>query len=575
MATTRVANARQSQLVTTYGVGGLFPAAEQSFVVCGLDEWSVGDRTRISEPRLARSLGVNTFHRPPSGGRRGDVPVTRFPLMHYCPGCRRLGEARLFGAAPTSMVCDRCARDLTPSRFVACCENGHIEDFPYWLWLHSGASARSDEHELSLTTLGKSSSLGDLVISCSCGVPARSMAGAFGPGALKHVGARCHGRHPWLLEAADADCESELRTLQRGSSNVWFAMMRSAISIPPWSSATARFVDQSWNLIKDKSVDDIRTWLEISTQALPDVKITEALSLVAQRRGDEGAPPPTESELRADEYGALRTGEVGPSSSSFSCTSLDVPASLTHLVAAVSRVDRLREVRALEGFTRLIPPSPDMAPARKGKLARTDPGWLPAIEVHGEGVYVELRADLVDEWVSSVFANERVALLNERQETRDRELGRPTAPPVTARFVALHTLAHILLTEMSLYAGYPVSALRERVYAEGNQVGILIYTASSDSAGSLGGLAVLSDEEKLTEIVSSAIARASWCSSDPVCSEARWSGADGLNLAACHACVLLPETSCEHRNLYLDRLSVVGSAEDPEEGLLGELLVAE
>src|SRR4051794_23852432 len=98
--------------------------------------------------------------------------------MHYCPGCRRLGDARLFGASPTVMKCDKCVRDLTPSRFVACCELGHIEDFPYWLWVHFGQPETGNDHQLTLTTLGRSSSLSDLVIGCACGVRSRSMAGA-------------------------------------------------------------------------------------------------------------------------------------------------------------------------------------------------------------------------------------------------------------------------------------------------------------------------------------------------------------------------------------------------------------
>ena len=114
------------------------------------------------------------------------------------------------------------------------------------------------------------------------------------------------------------------------------------------------------------------------------------------------------------------------------------------------------------------------------------------------------------------------------------------------------------MTELSLDAGYPVASLRERVYSGEGQSGILVYTASADSAGSLGGLSAQSQPDRIWAVVQNAIRRARWCSSDPVCIESTGSGADALNLAACHACVLLPETSCERMNHVLDRATLVG-----------------
>lgn len=67
------------------------------------------------------------------------------------------------------------------------------------------------------------------------------------------------------------------------------------------------------------------------------------------------------------------------------------------------------------------------------------------------------------------------------------------------------------------------------------------------------------------------MSRAEWCSNDPVCCESGPSGSDGLNLAACHACLLLPETSCERRNIYLDRVSIVGESVGSNDGLFSGL----
>ncbi len=164
-------------------------------------------------------------------------------------------------------------------------------------------------------------------------------------------------------------------------------------------------------------------------------------------------------------------------------------------------------------------------------------------------------------------------MLNQSLVTRAAESGAPAIEAPSARFVAIHSFAHALLQELSLDAGYPIGSLRERIYAEPDQAGLLIYTASSDAAGSLGGLAALADETRFADSLIAAMSRAGWCSNDPVCCESGPSGSDGLNLAACHACLLLPETSCEHRNIYLDRVSIVGDSVRSDDGLFSVLSV--
>ena len=106
-----VANARRSQLVSTYGVGALFPAEDQSLMICGLDEWPEDERSTIDEPRLAASLGVTDFRMPASGRRRGDVPTVRFPEMHFCVQCRALKPRWQFCADDRS-TCRDCGAPI-------------------------------------------------------------------------------------------------------------------------------------------------------------------------------------------------------------------------------------------------------------------------------------------------------------------------------------------------------------------------------------------------------------------------------------------------------------------------------
>lgn len=569
MARSSVAEARRSQLVSTYGIGALFPAEDESFMLVGLDDWNERFCPEVAQPRLARSLNVRTFRMPPSGGRGArDLPVVRFPRMHHCPSCRRLDYLNKF-CGWDDHVCQECQRTLTPSRFVICCPDGHIDDFPYFAWVHRGQEfPEGNAHRLTMRTRGQSSSLKDIVVSCSCGVPPRTMAGSFGPQAMGGV-VNCAGQRPWIRNSPAQDCGHLPRTLQRGSSNVWFASVRSALSIPPWSEGVHKILGQYWPVLQAIPAESLEQTLNaMQIPSSSGIPAAELVTAILEMRGETGGDVPTDSDLRGEEYQALLLGrpEADPHQQ-FVCTPvLDLPDAAEAVFDRVSEVARLREVRALEGFTRVTPGGDNGGSGRLAALSREMPTWLPAVEVLGEGVFVQLRETLVAEWERTEFARSRAAAINESFEMRARQLGSSQAPSVTPREVLLHSFAHVLLTELSLDAGYPVASLRERVYSGEGQTGILIYTASSDSAGSLGGLSAQSDPDRIWGVVESAIRRSRWCSSDPVCIESTGSGADALNLAACHACVLLPETSCERMNRVLDRAVLVGRPGSPEEG---------
>lgn len=564
--------ARQSQLVTTYGVGALFPAGDQSFMVCGIDEWDPKWSAPIEEPRLASSLGVSVFRSPPSGRRSGDVPVVRFPTYHYCPECRRLAPFWTFDS--TRMRCAECERDLTPSRFVACCENGHIEDFPYFNWVHRGSAGAAGEHVLRLRSSGASSSLADVVIACSCGVPPYNMDGSFARFALRDI-KRCAGKRPWLPGAPDEVCDKPLRVLQRGSSNVWFSRVRSAISIPPWSSPDAKFVTKHWDVLQHLTEPAVSQVLgSMLTAASPSagLSLEGLLRVIGQRSGLAQRAEATDEELRQEEYRALVDGHEGGPLDSFRAERVEVDVRLRPLVMQVSKVTRLREVRALEGFTRVTAAATETASPQMARLSQEQLDWLPATEVIGEGVFIQLQESAVAAWEASQLAGERQSKIGEAFALRAAEYGGDPDNAPSARFLGIHALAHALLVELSLDAGYPVGSLRERIYAGPGQAGMLIYTASSDAAGSLGGLAALAEPGALADSLIGAAGRCSWCSNDPVCAESGPSGTDGLNLAACHACLLLPETSCEHRNTYLDRVGLIGANPGDRQGLLAFVL---
>jgi len=557
-----VARARQSQLVTTYGVGSLFPAQNQSYMIMGLDSWS--DRSpEILEPRLARLLGVSEFRAPAvNDSNGGDLPVIRFPEWHFCPQCRRLDPIRKFKGWNDN-TCPDCDVELVPSRFVACCERGHIDEFPYYRWLHAGEQ-RPEPHSLRLIARGRSSSLADIQIHCSCGIQPVSLDGAFDSGALKGI-IKCRGRRPWLAETPPEECTALPRTLQRGSSNVWFPVTRSAISIPPWSEGAFKVLERHWKVLQAVPVDALEATIEAMGIAGPGFPLSELVAAVRRARGVDAVEQRNADDLRADEYGALRNGRPEVSrQQDFVCEEVDVAPGLRRSIRQVSRVSRLREVRALKAFTRVLPPAFDTDPHNYAPLAAGPTSWLPAIQVIGEGIFVRLDPERLAAWESTPFAQGRADIVQQSIDDRSRGRGLAERPFVTPRQLLIHTLAHALIDQLSLDAGYPSASLRERLYTEDEMAGFLVYTATSDSAGSLGGVAAQSNPDRFEHAVEAAIARMSWCSSDPVCIESTGTGTDALNLAACHSCLLLPETSCEMSNTFLDRATLVGLPGTPD-----------
>jgi hypothetical protein len=137
-------------------------------------------------------------------------------------------------------------------------------------------------------------------------------------------------------------------------------------------------------------------------------------------------------------------------------------------------------------------------------------------------------------------------------------------------YVMAHSLAHALMGEVAIDCGYPSSALKERIYvlprAPGAlvQCGILIYTATAGNQGTLGGLVEVT--RRFVRVLKSALERARLCAGDPVCADHDpITAADDRTLhgAACHGCLLVSETSCEARNVFLDRalmIDTVGSS---------------
>jgi hypothetical protein len=393
----------------------------------------------------------------------------------------------------------------------------------------------------------------------------------------------CSGERPWL-PAGPETCHEVPLGIQRGASNLYFPAVQTALSIPPWDDYLQEVLGSYWQTLLDVEEDSRRQFIEILARSdlkgpLEELRMTPAtLSEIISRRVRSYEEIDTD-DLRPAEYRQLlegggedRTGDV-----EFEARRELVPDRIAAHISSVVRVVRLREVRALTGFTRIFPPGPDGAAIAPLSLARKD--WLPAIEVRGEGIFIVLNEARVREWEEGDEVRGRIARLNEgiaaawKQRTME---GDGDATTVSARYVLCHTFAHLLMRQLVLECGYSGASLQERIYASDDQInpmaGVLVYTSTPDADGTLGGLQRQGKAERITGIIERAVKGAQWCSSDPLCISDLMGASASHSSSVCHACTYAPETSCETFNQYLDRAFVVGLDYSPDTGFFSELL---
>ncbi|MEU9716705.1 DrmB family protein [Streptomyces sp. NPDC047976] len=585
---------RQAQTVVPFGVGAVFDIQGESFVATGIGDWPKV-RQPVESPRLASRLNVSGFFAAPATLNdrydRADAPgapYIRFPAWLFCGSCRRMVRWRIGDEKPgTPPSCPSCApvRRLAPMRFVQICASGHLSDVDWWFWAHARLDAAQRQscgsrEQLRFRVSDRASGLEALSVSCAapgCGA-SRDLLDVLGT-----HGMRCSGRNPWQRAREAADCAKPVQVVQRTAGNLYYPVVHSALSLPEAEvpaldgGALADRVRESdfWVLLcKAAGTPRGEALREMVKE---DTGVDDALldALLAEETGT-GAPAPAGGaaapglDLRREEWSALTAAEpprtrdflVRGSTLGLQGEAAEPWAGLHQRVGRVVLADRLREVRALSGFSR-VSPDATIVPSDTSRRLR----WLPAVEVFGEGVLLTLDPSVLAAWEQDDAVRARVAGLRgdlDRSFQRDR-LQFLTGPELSPRFVLLHTLGHLLVRQLSFESGYTTASLRERVYAqpEHDQYGVLVYTAAGDAEGTLGGLVQQGESPRLAETLLRMAEAAAWCSADPLCSEHTGQGFGNLNRAACHACALLPETSCETGNTLLDRALVVGGGGVP------------
>lgn len=590
---------RRSQVITTFGPGSLIDLPEHAAIVGGVDTW--GDPvllkyTPVTEDRLVRALQrahngapirlysppvIESDEQPPKGIKAFLFPQwfveAEAPRERNNARIRRLVERRSLVSGKLGGGRGDKPSEVVPVRFVQACAKGHVSDIQWREFTHKGAT--TCRQGLALLERGTSGDLADLLVICGCGQSRPMSDAAVMKQGISALG-ECQGHRPWLGggETQEKECKDsegkprQNRLLVRSASNAYFPILASAISMPDeeqvFRDAVASVRDDIESAEDESELKVLLKKASVKNKVgmYPIGKIWQALQDLKNKAQPE-VRGVKDVELQTLLSTTESIGEDIPGGN-FYATSVKMPTERTGAMRRIDRVvqvHRLREVVALVGFTRFEAPSRDIDNTLALKdldaaaLAQ-DVSWLPAVENRGEGVFFSLSNVAVEKWRGQGSVQRREEELLQgynawKQRHKDSKMAFPGVD-----YVLLHSLSHLLMNAVSLGCGYAASSIRERIYMnrERGEYGILLYTATSDAEGTLGGLVQVG--KHLDSHLEQALRLGFLCANDPVCAqhqpqhpyEERF-----LHGAACHGCLFAPEPSCEWSNEFLDRSLVV------------------
>ena len=486
------------------------------------------------------------------------------------------------------------------------CKNGHISDIPWYQLFCAGLDNKRDDmnkpegfelfdypckdcdkggrHELQwIENRNNSESWGTLKCK-KCGK-------TYGLEGIMNIHPFCKGDTPWNGFGTKSDDSCKDVNGARGvmqmalvtSNSVYYADSFSSlyippkylpdIALPPLLQKVLDLLNNRWypkalernkDLTKASYLDsiDIRDKAEDS-----DIELTDEQANVIKDRflAVKDIPKDTHEQYRYEEYRVFsKYSESIPETSNLEFKDIDLPSDLQPYFNKIQQVDTLAITLTQLGFNRVSMPSPlriDGVVVRpEGQRIYNEPVEkvysLPANQSLGEGLFFEFNNDAVESWLVNHYE-----LFNNRYNQPEGEIGKALKGEMeqygAPKFYLLHTFSHVIMKELEFSCGYPTASLQERLYYSDRMCGVLIYTADG-AEGSMGGLVWQGQPRLIEKIIKNAINNAQECSSDPLC----WENEDQLNLAACFSCCLVSETSCEKRNLGLDRRALV----DPEFG---------
>jgi len=610
---------RQSQLLTTFGPGSMVDLPDRSVVISGLNYWQ-GNQETITEERLRRKLN-QMFHKqtgiwlnielrtPPQpysnqDSRQHHIDAFVFPgwflgqvEQPFSTNGKtyRTRPFRHWSALRDDKKFNGKKTEWVPVRFVQACVNGHLSDINWRGFAHEDFQT-SCQKTLWLDEAGSGNDFDEIFVRCECG-KRRPLSQT----KIKNsrVLGDCNGEMPWLKkhqepciglkinpntgELQETGRPEPNRLLVRSASNAYFSHTVSVISIPDKTHELYKAIDEFYegDLEEIEDLDHLKTTIKRKRYAKLHSFNPEAVWEVLQNRRENNTTEAPDRSIKSVELEALLQAPLENSpeaQQNHSRTDLDfeaarrskdsIPTAWKPYLNEVVLIHRLREVIAQIGFTRFESSLPDVAAGdldinpRRAPLAK-EMTWVPTIENKGEGIFLAFDTQAVEAWVNKPEAKARNdELYQSYQKWLDsRRIPRDKDRYPGLAYILLHTLSHLLITEISLDCGYSASAIKERIYAIKNEgYGILLFTSTTGSEGSLGGLVNLGNT--IENHLRRALQRGRLCSNDPICAQHDPRNMEEdrlLHGAACHGCLLIAETSCENRNEFLDRALVVNT----------------
>jgi len=585
---------RLSETISPFGVGAIVDVRGESLIAPDTSWWDRRRAPEVACERLSAKLHGAVLRQPPAHAGRAaketpNLLYFRFPEWRFCERCSRLTKLSGKSKGRWTNKCD-CGGALVPMRYVAICDSGsHIQDIPWFKWAHRGHDTDVSEgvrhcrafKELKFIRASRQGEgLASLRVACMGCKRERSLSELVGRESLQRDGIRCDGRQPWEDENPGDPCMYPLLAVQRGATGNYIAERLSALDIPEEIPPSVAKKDEIRGHVYFEKVvadnggpqaDMVAGWIAEELNVTKD----DVLRLAA---GDEVSDDAPLLELKDGEWAAFVKKLDNGRDLSGGYFVVDGwstrphrnwPSALTDRLISVGQVRRVREVRALKGFRRNKAEA-DFISADLGPDGGRKPVY-PAIEMFGEGIFLRFDEERISEWESRPEVRRRADILVKRRASSPWATRLDVPEP---RYIALHTIAHLLIRRLAFASGYSSASLQERIYASTNRpdhtAGILIYTAAGDAQGTLGGLVRLGEPDRIMPLILAALGDADVCSNDPVCIENDHQGVSHLNLSACHGCALVSETSCETANRLLDRQLVLGGRDVP--GLLDDVL---
>ena len=607
------------KVISRYGgVGSIVESTKGAILIKPFDEWRFfedikrGDininNHKIDDNRLLKRLKFifpklkHLVKVPENTSRYFDMPMDEdrtingeyFPKWMWCPRCHHFktfeeweqGWKDIVGNTdhfipPKCHYCYQEAREnrrrkkyfyLEQVRFIMTSPNGGIKDVPWIKWVAKGNATHEEEPDvcckapdLRYYVMGKLSDLTGILIKCNnCGKQ-RTLGGIFG-----------------FEDCEERNGEEEcFKTTLRSSNSVYYPIIWNSIFIPEHKILSNDELEDAERAFKrKKSIEYALDFIEYNENNENYLLARQELEEYLLGSSNYIA----ENIFRKNEYRFLLSNEHVQSEYLIYESIIDEKFNNWH-IDKILKIKRLKMTYVQLGYTRQEPYDKDAIASEsenenKRKIKpRFTSNWgnqtkyLPAVEKFGEGIFIKFKDEIFEKWweEKKTFLENHLSHIQQHAARTDVYLSKTKEeiikdPFLLAKFVALHTLSHLLIKEFEFLAGYPSTSIAERLYIDKDMSGILLYTISG-AEGSYGGLVSQAEPEKFTQILQSALLRALDCASDPVCYHSEGQGVAGMNLAACHSCAVLTEISCEEFNILLDRRVLI----DEEFGLYKEI----